>query len=344
MEIGGGFTHRMAEYTASRTAANAVQQHVPAKFGGRKPAGEGDSGLGAKLQTAAKMAGFAAATGGVGAAPAAGSAAAGGAANAKAAGTAARTAPSSGGKAGARGASNPRAYAPPPSAAARDRGVGLAPNGLQTPSFRQVDFNNEMFEADRRSRSKANPVTVAQARSALASLPADTQKGVGHLVAEHGKEARQHLAYQATGEWLPGERDALRTLAAATPEVREQALAEAEKGGWVTGDTTVYEGTLEDTPPAEPTSNNGNGGAGSADDPVDTVFNERDQVYEVPSASSGSGPGAARPSDGTPGDGPSFTGLDRSAAPKGPAPPPGSGRPTPRAIEAPRNQPPSRGD
>ena len=57
----------------------------------------------------------------------------------------------------------------------------------------------------------------------MQSLPADTQRGVGQLVAEHGAGAREHLAYQAIGEWSPSEREALRTLAAASPEVRAQA-------------------------------------------------------------------------------------------------------------------------
>jgi hypothetical protein len=38
--------------------------------------------------------------------------------------------------------------------------------------------------------------------------------------------ARQHLAYQALGEWTPDQREAIRTLAAASPEVRAQAFAE----------------------------------------------------------------------------------------------------------------------
>ena len=64
----------------------------------------------------------------------------------------------------------------------------------------------------------------AQAREALRSLPEDTLRGVGQLVSDHGAGAREHLAYQAMGEWTPDEREALRTLAAASPDVRAEAI------------------------------------------------------------------------------------------------------------------------
>ena len=59
----------------------------------------------------------------------------------------------------------------------------------------------------------------------MQSLPPATQAGVANLVADHGAGAREHLAYQATGEWTAGEREALRTLAAATPNVRAEAIS-----------------------------------------------------------------------------------------------------------------------
>jgi hypothetical protein len=46
------------------------------------------------------------------------------------------------------------------------------------------------------------------------------------LIADQGPRARQHLAYQALGEWTPQQREAIRTLAAASPEVRAQAFAD----------------------------------------------------------------------------------------------------------------------
>ena len=56
---------------------------------------------------------------------------------------------------------------------------------------------------------------------------------VRSLVADHGPRARQHLAYQALGEWTPEQREAIRTLAAASPEVRAQAFADG--GGSTAG-------------------------------------------------------------------------------------------------------------
>ena len=65
----------------------------------------------------------------------------------------------------------------------------------------------------------------------MQSLPADTQRGIGQLVSEHGAGAREHLAYQALGDWSPQEREALRTLAAASPEIRAQALSDTADTG-----------------------------------------------------------------------------------------------------------------
>ena len=92
---------------------------------------------------------------------------------------------------------------------------------MSTPAFRKDDHDAEMFEAQFRQR--ANPVSAEQAKGALLSLPQATQAGVANLVADHGAGAREHLAYQATGDWTASEREALRTLAAATPHVRAEA-------------------------------------------------------------------------------------------------------------------------
>jgi hypothetical protein len=88
-----------------------------------------------------------------------------------------------------------------------------------------------MLEASLREQHQ--PVSAEQARHARDALPDSTQAVVGALIADQGPRARQHLAYQALGEWTPGEREAIRTLAAATPEVRAQAFAET--GGSMAG-------------------------------------------------------------------------------------------------------------
>ena len=115
------------------------------------------------------------------------------------------------------------AYSPPPLASTQ--GAVAAAGGLQRPSWRQDHFDAEMLEASLREQHQ--PVSAEQARQALDALPASTQGAVQSLVADHGPRARQHLAYQALGEWTPQQREAIRTLAAASPEVRAQAFSDA---------------------------------------------------------------------------------------------------------------------
>ena len=98
---------------------------------------------------------------------------------------------------------------------------------LQRPSWRQEDFDAEMLEASLREQHQ--PVSAEQAKSARDALAPATQAAVGSLIADQGPRARQHLAYQALGEWTPQEREAIRTLAAASPEVRAQAFADERR-------------------------------------------------------------------------------------------------------------------
>jgi hypothetical protein len=87
-------------------------------------------------------------------------------------------------------------------------------------------------------REQREPVSVARAEQARDALPATTRAAVGALVADHGPRARQHLAYQALGAWTPQQREALRTLAAATPEVRAQAFSDASSSMAGFGETS----------------------------------------------------------------------------------------------------------
>jgi hypothetical protein len=227
--LGGGFVSRAVSYAAGSQVRDAARQHLPSWAGGQqapRQQPQQESRTGTRLRNAATLAAAAAtggaATGGAAATAAATAAAAGGGGSAAASGTTATGAGTATGTSG--GAVNGRAYAPPPTAQAH--AAGALQNGLQTPSFagREQDFANEKFEAEFRGRT--SPVSGEQARAALASLPKDTQRGIGQLVSEHGAGAREHLAYQAMGEWSPAEREALRTLAAATPDVRAHAVNE----------------------------------------------------------------------------------------------------------------------
>ena len=223
--ISGGFVSRAVSYAAGRALSSAVSQQIPENAGGSRRQESGGEGsrqepqTASRMRIAAKLAGAtaaAAATGGTSAAATGTTGAAGSGASA-----AGRSAASTTGASG--GTTNPRAYTPPASAQAAD--VDHL-HGLQTPSFRQEDFANEKFEADLRARTA--PVTTEQARDALQALPENTRSGVRQLAAEHGSHGREHLAYQATGEWTPEERDAVRTLAAATPDIRAQALSQGD--------------------------------------------------------------------------------------------------------------------
>jgi hypothetical protein len=223
MPLGGGIVSRAVSYAAGSQIRDTAQAHLPGWAGrsrqGEAQASQAESAGASRPRTAATLAG----------------AAATGTATASAAGVSPASDPisatSTGGAGGAMpgAAASGRSYTPPPTAQANTAGQPLQ-NGLQTPSFagREQDFQNETFEAQHRAQT--DPVSAEQATAALQSLPQSTQRGVGQLVSDHGEGALEHLAYQAMGEWSPQQREALRTLAAATPEVRQQAISDTLAG------------------------------------------------------------------------------------------------------------------
>ena len=229
--VRGGFMSRAVSYAAGSQARDVARQHLPGWAGGARASDQRsratDSRLGTRLSAesvlaASKAAGAGA---GVGVAASAGVASAGvggGGRNAARGGSNGSAEPGAGWLQRVRGGGNARAYSPPPLASSQDAVV--AKGGLQRPSWRQDHFDGEMLEAS--LREQRQPVSAEQARQALDTLPASTRGAVQSLVADHGPRARQHLAYQALGEWTPDQREAIRTLAAAGPEVRAQAFAE----------------------------------------------------------------------------------------------------------------------
>jgi hypothetical protein len=226
--LSGGFVARASSYAAGRAMSSSVGQLLPSWTGATRTKStetqssqSAESRTGGRLRNAANMAGAVAAAGATGGASAA----------VMTAGVQLPTGAAVSTGAEATSSRNGRAYTPPPTAQAQAAGHSLQ-NGLQTPSFagREQDFANERFEAGFRERT--NPVSAEQAKHALRSLPEATRRSIGQLVADHGAGAREHLAYQAMGEWSPGEREALRTLAAASPDVRAQAIdAEPDEHG-----------------------------------------------------------------------------------------------------------------
>ncbi len=246
--IGGGFVSRAVSYAAGSQLREASRQHLPGWAGGSRAGGVAHAGgsasqLGRRLREESVLAASKAAVSGAAGGPAAAAAAAssaatpgragarakGGSAGSDAAGAAGGPTSNGGDRHGARRFARrsdaaTRAYSPPP--LARRRGALAAAGGLQQPSWRQQDFDSEMLEAS--LREQRQPVSLVQARSAVGSLPDPTRAAVGNLVRDHGPRARQHLAYQALGAWTPGQREAIRTLAAASPEIRAQAFPEPE--------------------------------------------------------------------------------------------------------------------
>ena len=216
--LGGGFVSRAVSYAAGSQIRDSAKAHLPSWAGGHTThpdtnSSQAESRTGSRLRTAATLAGATATAAGTATTLTAATTASR-ATGAGAVGTSAAT-PAQ--------AANGRAYTPPPTAQANTAGRQLQ-HGLQTPSFagREQDFANETFEAQYRERT--SPVSAQQASAALQTLPADTQRAVAQLVSDHGAGAREHLAYQAIGEWSPQEREALRTLAAANPQVRQEAI------------------------------------------------------------------------------------------------------------------------
>jgi hypothetical protein len=231
--VRGGFVSRAASYAAGSQMRETARQHMPSWAGGRSAgdqrSGTADSRLGTRLSAESVLAASkAAGTGAAAGAAAGGVGVAAGAASMGRNGNG--SAPAGSGESGAgwmarvRGGRNGLAYSPPPLAGRQD--AVAASGGLQRPSWRQDHFDAEMLEAS--LREQRQPVTAAQARQAVDALPDTTRSAVQTLAADHGPRARQHLAYQALGEWTPGQREAIRTLAAASPEVRAQAFGDGD--------------------------------------------------------------------------------------------------------------------
>ena len=227
--VRGGFMSRAVSYAAGSQARDVARQHLPSWAGGASSSDQRsratDSRLGTRLSAESVLAASKAAGAGAGVAAGAGAVSAGvagGGRNGAHGGSNGSGEPGAGLLQRVRGGANARAYSPPPLASSQDAMV--ASGGLQRPSWRQDHFDAEMLEAS--LREQRQPVSAEQARHAVDALPVLTQGAVQSLVADHGPRARQHLAYQALGEWTPDQREAIRTLAAASPEVRAQAFAD----------------------------------------------------------------------------------------------------------------------
>jgi len=271
--LGGGFVSRSVSYAAGSQLRDVTRQHMPdwASGGsarGQQPAAGSDSRLGARLGAesvlaASKVAAAGATAGAGGIAAGTASVGAGGRSTVGNVGAGGQHGAANGASNGStehrsgwlgrvRGGGTSNAYSPPPLAGSQ--ADIAARGGLQRPSWRQEDFDAEMLEAS--LREQREPVSVARAGQARDALTATTWAAVGALVAEHGPRARQHLAYQALGAWTPQQREAIRTLAAASHDVRSQAFTGASSS------MAGFGANSEPTPP------NASGEAGQASAPA----------------------------------------------------------------------------
>ena len=282
--VSGGFVSRAVSYAAGSQMRDATRQHMPGWAGGQGGSSDQrsratDARLGARLSAESVLAASKAAS--AGGAAGAVAAVGGGVGSASRSGTSNGTAvgspeSGSGWLKRVRGATSARAYSPPP--LARQQGAVAASGGLQRPSWRQDHFEAEMLEAS--LREQRQPVSAEHARQALDALPASTRGAVQSLVADHGPRARQHLAYQALGEWTPDQREAIRTLAAASPEVRAQAFSDGSGSMSGFGES------------ADPRPTPGGSGAATAAPPA----------ARSPAGNGGNGTSARKPQDQPPSD------------------------------------------
>ncbi|WP_157592142.1 hypothetical protein [Solirubrobacter soli] len=229
----GGFGARTASYVAARRTDAAISQGVPSSFGGKRGSGASDvpdpasPGAGARGQrpTGAAVAGSAAATavgGPVGAAAAAGARGAGagtaaGGRGASAAAAASSTSPASTGSATpVPSARSPRADSSAPAPVNR---------GLRAPSWQEI---RERVPAEAEAAAaRRDSTTRADVAAAMRDLDPETQSALQRLAdAKKGRIGGEMVHQAARSDIGEGERDAFRTLAAATPQVRTQGIAD----------------------------------------------------------------------------------------------------------------------
>jgi hypothetical protein len=230
---GGGFVSRTASYMAGRQASAALDRHIPAALGGAKapaPDGPGSSGRGAPAsrsraaaatpggsdaQTAATISATAAL--GAGAAAAAGSAAARKTASVSGASTAAAPADIAQGAAA-------RAAQKGDATTAADGPAG--PGDARRP-YNQQAHSDELTRA--RQRASANPPTAADVSSAIGALTPEQRQAATKIAGDPGASGDKPMrgyAYLAAHEpATQAQREAFRTLAAASPAARDQGLA-----------------------------------------------------------------------------------------------------------------------
>jgi hypothetical protein len=223
---GGGFLTRTASYLAARRADAALTQLVPAAFGGRRASGGARSPVeqppsASRHRTSSGRA--QPATEGLPNRTAAGRGTAGPTGAGAARGDAAFESVAEQESAG---------WAPPEGFEGGPGGHGglASRHGLRNPSWQEIKEHVpvELAAAAARQRSTTRDDVAA----AMRVLSPDAQRAVVGLMASKGGQIRGQMAHQAArGDLSEQEREAFRTLAAATPEVRAEGISEFMGGG-----------------------------------------------------------------------------------------------------------------
>ena len=233
--VRGGFVSRAVSYAAGSQMRDSARQHLPGWAGGRSSGASDqraratDSRLGARLSAESVLAASkAAGAGGVacrhGAAAAAAGVASGGRAGG-ADGTVGLVERAGGGLAASGAGAGQRARVLAAAAGEQPRRRSRRAAGLQRPSWRQDHFDAEMLEAS--LREQRQPVSAEQARQrASMRFPPRPRARCRVWSPITGRGRGSTSPTRRSGSGRRSEREAIRTLAAASPEVRAQAFAD----------------------------------------------------------------------------------------------------------------------
>lgn len=214
---GGAFVSRTAAFVTARRADAAISQALPGSMGGSQtpsggapsssngsPGGQAKSGAATGVTVAAMAA----------AGPAGAAGAAGGAAGAAKAGAA-----------GARPAATSAPVTGTPAQSRQRSSTGWSGPGLPTPSWREI--KDRVAPEMETASARRGATTRQDVAAAMRVFRPETQQAIKALAETKNGRIGGEMVHQAAREGLDArEREAFRTLAAATPETRVLGMAD----------------------------------------------------------------------------------------------------------------------
>ena len=303
--LGGGFASRAVSYAAGSQLRDTARQHLPAWAGGQPTSGneqpaQAESRTGTRLRQAATLAGASATGGATGAAAAAGGGGAS-AGNARARAGRPRSTATTSATGGGMGARTRRRRPRRPTAAGQAVAGRAADSELSRAGLRQRDVRGQV--------PRAHQPRVRRAGQGGASvLPADTQRGIGQLVSEHGAgRARAPRLPGARRMVTAGARSAAHARRRQPRDPRPSAQRHADTGdqhdGWTPAGATDQGAAGEQQRSSAPF---GATQPASTPQPPSTGSPGQPQPVDVPDAGAPPGQGRSAPPR-EPGDGLSLT-------------------------------------